>query len=78
MPGTSGDFALLRLKSSVPFSKSISPICLPNNSEENFMNEVGTAIGWGQTEQGDVSSVLREVIHTYIVNPKNLYILANW
>ena len=25
------------------------------------MNEVGTTVGWGQTEQGDISSVLREV-----------------
>ena len=61
VPGTSGDFALLRLKNSVPFSKSVSPICLPQHSDESFTNEVGTTVGWGQTEQGDISSVLREV-----------------
>ena len=57
----SNDFALLQLETSVPFSQAVSAVCLPTNAQETFANEVATISGWGITETGQISNVLREV-----------------
>ncbi|XP_063706892.1 serine protease 42-like [Culicoides brevitarsis] len=53
------DIALLKLSTSVIFTKFIQPACLPL---ENFdiSDQVGTVIGFGRTEKGELSNVLRE------------------
>ena len=56
----SNDYALIQLKQPVPFSQAIAPVCLPMNDQENFANDIGTIVGWGITELGQLSSVLRE------------------
>jgi hypothetical protein len=63
LPGSSGDFALLKLDQPVTFSKIVSPLCLPENSQDTFGRILGTTIGWGVTELGTVSDILREVIY---------------
>ena len=60
-PDLSNDYALIELKQPVPFSQAIAPVCLPMNDQENFANDIGTIVGWGITELGQLSSVLREV-----------------
>ena len=60
-PDLSNDYALIELKQPVPFSLAIAPVCLPMNDQENFANDIGTIVGWGITELGQLSSVLREV-----------------
>ena len=62
----SNDYALVQLKQLVPFSQAISPVCLPMNPQENFANDIGTIVGWGITELGQLSSVLREVVLIYL------------
>ena len=62
LAGASGDVALLKLDSPVTFSQTIGPICLPENAKDAYGGILGTTIGWGVTEEGDVSNVLREVI----------------
>ena len=59
-PDLSNDYALIELKQAVPFSQAIAPVCLPMNDQENFANDIGTIVGWGITELGQLSSVLRE------------------
>ena len=61
-PDLSNDYALIELKQAVPFSQAIAPVCLPMNDQENFANDIGTIVGWGITELGQLSSVLREVL----------------
>ncbi|XP_065343147.1 trypsin-1-like [Cloeon dipterum] len=56
------DIALLRLNDRVPISANIKPICLPTVTEEKYVGKIGTASGWGTTqEDGKPSCVLREV-----------------
>lgn len=45
------DIALLRLRKKVPFTKTISPICLPKDSKDPA-GKVATVIGWGRTSEG--------------------------
>ncbi|GAB6028383.1 hypothetical protein CHUAL_002550, partial [Chamberlinius hualienensis] len=42
------DIAVLKLDSSVSFSRQIRPICLPRNDDE-FIGKEGTVTGWGRT-----------------------------
>ena len=61
-PGSEGDIALIKLNSPVS-SDLISPLCLPwSFRNETFQEKVGVTIGWGVTENGQTSSVLRKVI----------------
>ena len=62
----SNDFALLQLETPVPFSQAVSAVCLPTNAQETFANEVATISGWGVTETGQISNVLREVYRKVI------------
>lgn len=45
------DIALLRLRKKVPFTKTISPICLPKEKTDPA-GKVATVIGWGRTSEG--------------------------
>jgi secreted trypsin-like serine protease len=44
-------FSLLQLK----------PVCLPTDPKETFARQLGVAAGWGITEDGQSSDVLRQV-----------------
>ncbi|XP_058828048.1 polyserase-2 [Topomyia yanbarensis] len=58
------DLALLELTDDIEFSVHISPICLwpvgGPNIEDLAVNEQGTVVGWGYTENSTISQVLRE------------------
>lgn len=43
------------------YTTNVSPICLPSDPSDTFARQVGVALGWGVTETGDVSDVLRHV-----------------
>nr|XP_012144316.1 PREDICTED: transmembrane protease serine 9-like [Megachile rotundata] len=45
------DVALLKLRKSVKFSKSIRPVCLPQSGSDPAGKE-GTVVGWGRTSEG--------------------------
>ena len=54
------DIAWLRLSWPLPrFDTQINSICLPTASPR--FNSVVTAVGWGTTEAGSISSRLKEV-----------------
>ena len=60
------DFALLKMKKNIDFSKSpqIRPICLPKKLNKDYSNYKATVSGWGKVEyndQADTSSVLLKV-----------------
>lgn len=46
------DVALLTLDSPVQYSKSVRPICLPNNNR-NYGGQYGTVIGWGSLRESE-------------------------
>lgn len=56
-----GDLALIKLDIPVDFSRSASPVCLPEISDGIPANELATVIGWGITEFGDLSPILKKV-----------------
>ena len=59
VPGSSGDIALIKLEKPV---KTQNPICLPPQENiQDYSRQIGTAIGWGITENGQNSDFLREV-----------------
>ena len=44
----------------------MSPVCLPWDQAENtFEGVTGVTVGWGITEDGDISDILREVMEQY-------------
>ncbi|XP_053973135.1 transmembrane protease serine 9-like [Hylaeus volcanicus] len=55
------DVALLRLRKSVKFSKSIKPVCLPQKGTDPAGKE-GTVVGWGRTSEGGMlAGIVNEV-----------------
>uniref|UniRef100_A0A2S2QSA4 Trypsin-1 n=1 Tax=Sipha flava TaxID=143950 RepID=A0A2S2QSA4_9HEMI len=55
------DVALLRLRKSVSFSKSVRPICLPSATREPS-GKLGTVVGWGRvSEGGNLADIVQEV-----------------
>ena len=59
--GNPGDIAILKLERKVDFGPKVGPVCLPDMPSESFAGMVGTAAGWGVTETGDPSDLLKEV-----------------
>jgi len=58
---TGNDIALLELAEDVDISDShYTPVCLPT-PRESFVGKTATATGWGNTEEGRLSDVLRSV-----------------
>ncbi|XP_055620979.1 serine protease 55-like [Toxorhynchites rutilus septentrionalis] len=51
------DIALLELNESVQLTDYVVPVCI--NRQFNLTNDVGTSVGWGLTENDEVSPVLR-------------------
>jgi len=45
------DIALLKLRKTVVFTKTIRPVCLPS-SEADPAGKTGVAVGWGRTSEG--------------------------
>ena len=65
--GTLGDFALIEVRGSIPFSKEVQPACLPSHTEE--YNRSGLlGVGWGstvsvvQTPRGKTPSKISNVL----------------
>lgn len=56
-----GDIALLKLERVVTFNQGIRPVCLPIDSNFSFAPSSGISAGWGVTEDGAISDVLRQV-----------------
>nr|BAN15733.1 serine protease like protein [Cryptotympana facialis]BAP76071.1 serine protease like protein [Cryptotympana facialis] len=52
------DIALLKLSEKIRFSRTIRPICLPENERELRGNSLLFA-GWGETEHGETSDYLK-------------------
>ncbi|XP_037025862.1 trypsin-1-like isoform X2 [Bradysia coprophila] len=56
------DIAMLRLNDRVPITDFIRPICLPENSDNLYLNINAVATGWGTLkEDGKPSCILQEV-----------------
>ena len=55
------DIAVMTLSSPVTFTREISPICLPANTLETHAGQDAILTGWGSTELGRPSSILKEV-----------------
>nr|XP_016999339.2 spaetzle-processing enzyme-like [Drosophila takahashii] len=53
------DIALLRLKKPVRYTNEIKPICLPP-AHIDLKNEDLVVAGWGQTENGKLSKILKQ------------------
>lgn len=53
------DIALLKLATNMAFTAFIQPACLPQN-DFTIVNEIGVVVGFGRTESGQLSSILRE------------------
>lgn len=49
------DVAVLTMDSSVPFSHSVRPICLPSSSSKQYSGNTGTVIGWGSLRESEFS-----------------------
>uniref|UniRef100_A0A0K8TZL4 Transmembrane protease serine 3 n=1 Tax=Bactrocera latifrons TaxID=174628 RepID=A0A0K8TZL4_BACLA len=63
------DIALIELNKPVPLKDPIRPACLPRSRTHNFDFKEAIVAGWGLTTQdGSVSSVLREVTVPIITN----------
>ncbi|XP_043207578.1 serine proteinase stubble-like isoform X2 [Amphibalanus amphitrite] len=56
------DLSMVKLSKDVVFKEHIVPVCLPN-TDESFVGDTATAIGWGRTAHGVASTpnVLQEV-----------------
>lgn len=59
------DIAMIRLATDATFNNYVQPICLwdPNQLElSNVVGREGTVVGWGYTELGKSSNVLRKAL----------------
>ena len=59
--GSPGDVAILVLDRPVQLSNSVKPVCLPIAREASYEGMVAVSAGWGVTEDGETSDVLRQV-----------------
>merc|ERR1719422_2964349 len=70
------DYSILKLTSPITFSETISPICLPAITSEQYVGVLATVTGWGRLSSGGSSpNVLQEVDVTVLSNAdcKNSY-----
>ena len=61
------DFSILFLSSTLTFSSTIAPVCLPASTQSLYTGQVATVTGWGDTGEGP-SSTLQEAEVTVISN----------
>lgn len=61
------DIALLQLSKNVTFSSSVEAVNLPYDIDD-YVGQVAVLIGWGRTETGTVSDVLKGVNSSVISN----------
>ncbi len=57
------DIAIIRLSVDVVFSRYVHPICLWKSNETDLLEVIGkfgTVVGWGKTQTGQLSNVLRQ------------------
>ncbi|KAG4065746.1 hypothetical protein HA402_012424 [Bradysia odoriphaga] len=57
------DIAILRLSTHATYNNYVQPICMwPSNKKDlsEIVGRAGMVVGWGQTETGEVSRVLRQ------------------
>jgi len=65
------DYAILRLANPVPFTKKVSPACLPADLSATYAGVRATTTGWGRLIQGGPRpNVLQEVDVTVMTNAK--------
>ncbi|XP_066251859.1 uncharacterized protein [Euwallacea similis] len=52
------DIAIITFQDPIPFSKTIIPLCLWQGSTDlkQIVGNIGTVVGWGRNENGDLSS----------------------
>ena len=62
------DIAVLTLSSIVEYSRNISPVCLPAHTMGNHAGKDAIVTGWGVTEPGKGSPVLKEANVTILTN----------
>ena len=63
------DVGILFLSSSITFSSTIAPICLPTSTQSLYTGQVATVTGWGLTSSGgSPASTLQEAEVTIISN----------
>lgn len=64
------DVALLTLDSPVQYTKSVRPICLPNNNR-NYGGQYGTVIGWGSLRESESLQTLflRNIFEVIFLKP---------
>ena len=56
------DVGILFLSSTITFSSTIAPICLPTSTQSLYTGQVATVTGWGLTSPGgSPASTLQEV-----------------
>ena len=53
------DVAILLLNDTVTFTKGISPLCLPSETSGDHVGDPADVAGWGKTETGNVSDVIK-------------------
>lgn len=59
------DIAIIKLSTDAKFNNYVKPICLWNSHKTDIsevIGKFGTVIGWGLTEDNQVSKVLRETV----------------
>lgn len=61
------DIALLKLSKNVTLSSTIQTVKLPNDTY-NYTGQEAVLIGWGKTENGTISNVLKSVNSSIISN----------
>ncbi|CAD6233796.1 GSCOCT00014108001.2-RA-CDS [Cotesia congregata] len=63
------DLALIRLSRPIKFEKRISPVCLPNPNS-TYLGQVGTLLGWTETQSEEKSACLPRKIGLPILSAK--------
>merc|ERR1711970_585335 len=55
------DLAIVLLKEPVKFSATVQPVCLPSHDDLVHVGQEAMAMGWGETEDGDQSELLKHL-----------------